>query len=114
MHLLFWLSLVPFATSWMGETSFSSIAVAVYGTDLILCAIAYQILARTIKHGHTTHPKLSEVLHKSSTKERISTLLYLASVPLAFVEPMISCAIFVTVAVMWIVPDKEIEKVLNE
>jgi len=114
MHLLFWLSLIPFATAWMGDTRFDSIAVAAYGALLLLCAIAYSILAKTIQRSHTTHTRLSEAVHKTGTKETASTLLYLSSVPLAFLAPVISCAIFVLVAAMWIMPNKEIERVLSE
>jgi uncharacterized membrane protein len=113
-HLLFWLSLVPFTTAWINEKSFDSISVAIYGTDLILCAIAYQILARQIKSGYTRHTKLTEALHRSGPKEWISTISYVASIPLAFVHPMISCAIYVILAIIWIVPNKEIEQVLEE
>jgi TMEM175 potassium channel family protein len=114
MHLLFWLSLVPFATAWMGEASFDSISVAVYGTLLLLSAIAYTILSKAIESGPTSHPKLSEVLHKTGAKEILSMTLYLSSIPLAFVEPLISCGLFVIVTIMWIVPNKEIEQLLNE
>lgn len=114
MHLLFWLSLVPFATAWMNDTSFASISVAVYGVDMVLCAIAFTILAKSIHGHHTANAKLSEALRKGNIKANLSMLLYFSSIPLAFVEPLISCAIFVIVAIIWIVPDKEIEKILNE
>jgi len=114
LHLLFWLSLVAFVTAWVNETGFSNIAVAAYGVDMIMCAISYQILGRVIKKGHTLHPRLSEVLHRNGPKEWASTALYVSSVPLAFVEPAISCVIYVLVPLVWIMPNKEIEKALGE
>jgi uncharacterized membrane protein len=114
MHLLFWLSLVPFATSWVGGARFDSISVAVYGGLLVLCAVAYTILAQAIAKYNPERTKFSEALHKGDVKGKFSAALYLASVPLAFVHPLISCAIFVFVAVIWIVPNKDVEKVLGE
>lgn len=114
IHLLFWLSLVAFVTAWLNETSFNSISVAAYGVDMIMCAISYQILGKVIKQGHTLHPKLSEVLHRSGPKEWASTALYASSVPLAFVAPVISCVIYVIVPIVWIIPNKEIERALED
>jgi uncharacterized membrane protein len=114
MHLLFWLSLVPFATSWMGGNSFDSISVAVYGALLVLCGLSFGILTLVIEQNRIEHTKLSEAFKKTRAKERLSTFFYVSSIPLAFVQPVISCAIFVIVAIMWIVPSKEIEEALGE
>jgi uncharacterized membrane protein len=110
MVLLFWLSLIPFATGWMGENHFSSITIATYGGLLNICGIAYTILQRTIMNSHEFHPKMKEALKKQGRKEMVSTGLYLLSVPFAFINPIISGALFVTVAVLWLIPDKNIEQ----
>lgn len=110
LNLLFWLSLIPFATAWMGENHFAANTVAVYGLMLNICGIAYTILRRNIMTGHEFSSKMLDALKKQSRKETLSTALYISSVPLAFVNPIISGAIFVIVAVLWLIPDKNIEK----
>ncbi|HYM21464.1 MAG TPA: TMEM175 family protein [Candidatus Kapabacteria bacterium] len=114
MHLLFWLSLVPFGTRWMGENNFDSVTVAVYGTLLVLCDVAFTLLAVFIARGHPNEAEFARIFQKSKLKATISTILYLLSIPLAFVNPVISCSIFVFVALIWFIPDKEIEKLLSE
>ncbi len=113
LHLLFWLSLVPFATMWMGENNFDSTPVAIYGSLLVLCGVAFTILAKTIIISRKEVSVLSHGDQQINAKAKISTLLYLSSVPLAFVHPLISCSLFIIVSAMWIIPNKEIEKVLE-
>jgi uncharacterized membrane protein len=108
MHLLFWLSLVPFATAWMGENDFASQPTALYGAVLLMDAIAYTILAYTIIAHQGAHSKLRAAIGKDK-KGMISMVLYAAAVPLAFVHREIAWAIYVTVALIWLAPDRRIE-----
>jgi uncharacterized membrane protein len=112
LHLLFWLSLVPFVTSWMGETHFASWPVALYGVDMIGAAIAYFILTRALLARHGPDSRLAEALG-ADRKGKLSILLYLPALPLAFLEPLAACALYALVALMWLVPDRRIEKVLT-
>jgi uncharacterized membrane protein len=88
--------------------------VAVYSVLLVLCGLSFGILTLVIEQGRIEHTKLSDAFKKTRAKERLSTFLYLSAIPLAFVHPLISCAIFVIVAILWIIPSKEIEHALNE
>jgi uncharacterized membrane protein len=108
LHLLFWLSLVPFITTWMGENHFTAFPTSVYGFVLLMAAIAYTILQRSILKQEGPHSKLAQALG-SDLKGKISPVLYLSAIPLAFLHPVIADAIYVTVAVMWLVPDRRIE-----
>ena len=108
LHLLFWLSLVPFVTTWMGESHFTSLPTAVYGVILFFAAIAYTILQSRIIARHGRDSKLATAVG-SDRKGKISIVLYLTAIGLAFVEPLISDAIYVTVALIWLVPDRRIE-----
>jgi len=114
IHLLFWLSLVPFTTGWMGENHFQELPVAVYGINLLLCAIAYYTLQKTIMAHHTFPEKLAAAMKKQEKKGMASLLLYIVSVVAAFVNPLISEVLFAVVAIMWIIPDKNIERALRE
>jgi uncharacterized membrane protein len=109
MHLLFWLSLVPFATGWMGENNFASLPTALYGTVLLLAAIAYTILVQAIIKHQGAHSKLRAAIGDDK-KGKLSAALYVAAIPLAFVHRSISWAIFVAVALIWLAPDRRIEK----
>jgi len=111
LHLLFWLSLVPFATGWMGENHFAALPVAVYGVVLIMAALAYTFLARSLVAYHGQDSALARALGKDY-KGTTSLILYAAAIPMAFVDPRISMTLYVLVAVMWFVPDRRIEKVL--
>jgi len=113
-HLLFWLSLVPFATAWMGENHFASVTVAVYSGLLLLCGVAFNLLQISLSAHQVKNPKLVEALEKTAKKGIISFATYAASVPLAFLHPGISGFLLVAVAVMWIIPDKNIEQALKE
>jgi uncharacterized membrane protein len=112
-HLLFWLSLVPFASGWMGENHFTTWPVAVYGIVMLMCAVAYTILARTLVRLHGTDSTLATALG-SDRKGKISIGIYIASVLLSFVHSLIGFAGYVIVALMWFIPDLRIEKKLNE
>jgi uncharacterized membrane protein len=109
LHLLFWLSLFPFATAWMGENNFSTWPVALYGLDLLLAACAYYLLVRVLLSLHGVDSTLAAALG-SDFKGRISIVFYVIAVPVAFVNSWIACAIYVLVAAMWLIPDQRIEK----
>src|SRR3989449_7042529 len=112
LHLLFWLSLTPFVTGWMGENHFASLPTAVYGCVLLCAAIAFTILQAALVRHHGPHSKLAAAV-RSGVKEKLSLVLYIAAIPLAFVNQWISDAIYVTVALIWLVPDRRIESVLS-
>lgn len=115
MNLLFWLSLVPFVTGWMGETNFERITVAIYGSLLIICGLSYTVLNSAICRTYKEQTKLTNAIAKANVKGVWSILLYGASIPIAlFVHPLISAFLFATVSVIWIIPSKEIEKALSE
>jgi uncharacterized membrane protein len=111
MHLLFWLSLIPFATSWAGENPSAPLPVAIYGCILLLAAVAYFILVQALMKRHGQDSFLATAVG-SDFKGKISILIYLLAIPLAFLNPIISFALFVLVAVMWLVPDRRIEEKL--
>ena len=113
MNLLFWLSLVPFVTGWMGENHFAPLPTAVYGVVLLLAAVSYTILQTLIIAQQGEHSKLEEAVGKDR-KGKLSMLCYLAAIPLAFVNQWISDGLYVLVALMWLVPDRRIESKLNE
>ena len=109
LHLLFWLSLFPFGTAWMGENNFATWPVAVYGADLLFAAVAYFLLVRTLLALHGPDSTLATALG-GDFKGRISIVLYLCAVPLAFVNAWIAGTIYVLVAVIWLIPDPRIER----
>jgi uncharacterized membrane protein len=113
MHLLFWLSLIPFVTSWVGEYPLAPLPVAIYGCVLLLAAIAYYILVRALMRRHGAESLLA-IAVGSDFKGKISIVIYGLAIPLAFVNPLISFALYVLVAVMWLVPDRRIEGRLVE
>ena len=113
MHLLFWLSLVPFVTGWMGENHFAEIPVASYGGVLLLSALAYYILTLVLIAHHGQDSTIAIALGKDF-KGKISLLIYGVAIPSAFVHPWIACAGYVVVAIIWLVPDRRIEKVMVE
>ena len=113
MHLLFWLSLIPFATGWMGENHFANLPTAVYGVALLMPALAYFILQKAIVRKHGDDSALARALG-ADVKGKLSLILYLAAIPSAFYVPWISHAIYVLVALMWLVPDRRIAKALRE
>ncbi len=112
LHLLFWLSLVPFATSWMGESHFAPWPVAAYGGVLLMAGVAYFILAQVLIAHHGKSSRLAAAIG-SDFKGKVSVVIYAVAILLTLVDRRLSCALYVLVAVMWLVPDKRIEKVLT-
>jgi uncharacterized membrane protein len=108
LHLLFWLSLVPFTTTWMGENHFTAFPTAVYGVVLLAAAIAYTILQASIIKQEGPQSKLARAVG-NDRKGKLSIVLYVSAILLAFVHPLIADAIYVAVALMWLVPDRRIE-----
>jgi uncharacterized membrane protein len=108
LHLLFWLSLTPFVTGWMGENGFQAVPTAVYGVVLLMSGIAFTILVRVLLAIHSPHSTLAKAIGRDY-KGNLSILLYAAAIPLAFVNQVISDVIYVTVALIWLVPDRRIE-----
>ena len=113
LHLLFWLSLIPFVTAWMGENHYAPGPTALYGVLMVLAAVAYTILQQTIIAAQGDDSRLARAIG-SDRKGRTSIVLYLAAIPLAFVQPLISDAIYVTVAGIWLIPDRRIERAVAE
>jgi len=109
LHLLFWLSLFPFATAWVGENDFSTTPVAIYGVVLLCAAIAYFILSTTIVHHEGPDSPLARALGRD-WKGKVSVVLYASAIGLAFVSQWIATAIYVLVALMWLVPDQRLER----
>ena len=112
LHLLFWLSLVPFGTGWMGENHAASLPTALYGVVLLMAAIAWTILKNTIVAHQGPHSKLREAVGRD-LKGRASLASYLAAVPLAFVSSWIAIGLYVFVALLWLVPDRRIESMID-
>jgi uncharacterized membrane protein len=111
LHLLFWLSLVPFVTGWMGENHFAPTPTALYGVVLLMAAIAYWILLNAILRAEGPD-SLLRVAVGSDLKGKLSPILYVIAIPAAFVHPAIAGALYVIVALIWLIPDRRIERVL--
>ena len=109
LHLLFWLSLFPFVTGWMGENHFATWTVALYGGVLIMAATAYFILSRVLLAGHAADSVLARAIG-ADVKGRISIVIYAAGIALAFANAWIGLATYMLVAVIWLIPDRRIEK----
>jgi uncharacterized membrane protein len=112
LHLLFWLSLIPFVSGWMGENHFATLPVAGYGVVLFMCAVAYSILVRCLTRQHGENKVLVEAIG-SDKKGWLSLLLYPAGVGTAFIHPWLGFAFYVVVALIWLVPDTRIERRLK-
>ena len=110
--LLFWLSLIPFTTAWMGENSFARIPVILYGIDLLCAAVSYYVLVRALLDRHGKDSLLAKAIG-NDFKGKISMFLYVAAIWLSFLHPLLACGLYAFVAVMWIIPDQRIEKVLK-
>ena len=113
LHLLFWLSVVPFVTGWMGEHHHAAVPAAAYGSVLLMAAIAYTILQTTLTRQRDHNAALARAI-KRDGKGKLSVLLYVLAIPLAFVSTWISIALYVTVALIWLIPDRRIERVLAD
>jgi len=113
MHLLFWLSLVPFTTAWMGEGGFAPVPVATYGVVLLCAGVAYFLLSRALVARHGEGSVLARAVG-NDTKGLLSVVLYAVAIAVALPAPLVSCAIYVVVEVIWLVPDRRIERVLEE
>ena len=112
-HLLFWLSLMPFSSRWMGETHLAPLPTAIFGFDLFMAGVAYYILVQYLIKLHGKDSTLGRAVG-SDAKGVISVIVYAAGIALAFVEPEISVSLYALVAVMWLIPDKRIERRLRE
>jgi uncharacterized membrane protein len=113
LHLLFWLSLVPFTTGWMGENQFVLWPVLVYGGNLLGCALAFTILLRLLLSADGKDSPLARAVG-ADWKGNVSIAIYAIGIGLAFIRPVLGLACYVTVAVIWFIPDKRIERVLPE
>lgn len=112
LHLLFWLSLIPFATGWMGENRFAAAPTALYGVVLLMAALAYALLERSIIADQGKQSLLAAAVGRD-LKGKLSPVLYGAAIPAAFVDPRLSQAVYVLVALMWLVPDRRIARTLQ-
>jgi uncharacterized membrane protein len=111
LHLLFWLSLIPFGTSWLGQTNFSTWPVVLYGAILLLAAFAYFLLVRALIDLHGRDSVLATAVG-GDFKGKISLVFYAAAIPLAFLNAWLAYGLYVAVALLWLIPDQRIEKVL--
>jgi uncharacterized membrane protein len=112
LHLLFWLSLIPFCSGWMGENHFAQVPVALYGLVLLMCGVAYYILSRALIALHGRDSTLAVAIGRDR-KGIVSLVLYVAAIILAFFSTAAALAIYVLVAAIWLIPDRRIEKVLR-
>ncbi|MFL6707706.1 MAG: TMEM175 family protein [Massilia sp.] len=113
LHLLFWLSLTPFTTAWMGENHFEAAPVALYGFVLLMCSLAYSVLARVLTRNHPENRALAEAIG-IDRKGWISVCLYVAGMALSLPFPLLGFATYVLVAIVWLVPDPRIEKRMKQ
>ena len=113
LHLLFWLSLIPFTTAWMGENHFTTIPLVLYGFVLLMAAIAYFLLQKQRVHKHGRNSQLAKAVGRD-LKGKLSPLFYIAAMAAAFFNEWVSEGIYVAVALLWLVPDKRIERTITE
>ena len=113
LHLLFWLSLVPFVTGWMDENHFTPVTVAAYGAVLLAAALSYQILTTVLRANHPADSVLARALGRDF-KGKVSLVLYASAIPLSFMNVAIALAIYAAVALVWLVPDRRFERLLAE
>lgn len=113
LHLLFWLSLIPFVTGWIGENSFAQKPMALYGFILLMAAIAYYILQFQLIKSHGTDSVLAKAVGKD-IKGKLSPILYIVGIVFSWINTWISGAIFILVAFIWLIPDKRIEKTIED
>jgi uncharacterized membrane protein len=112
LHLLFWLSLFPFATAWMGENHFAKVPTALYGFVMLMAAVAYWLLLRAILAVQGPHSVLADAVG-NDVKGKISPLFYLVAIPAAFIHEWIAGALYVIVALIWLIPDRRIERLVT-
>jgi uncharacterized membrane protein len=112
LHLLFWLSLVPFVTGWMGENDFGTLPVAAYGLVLLLAAVAYEILTLTLISEHGSDSTIAVALGRDF-KGKVSVALYVSAIVGSFFSSLLACGVYVLVAVIWLIPDRRIERTLK-
>ena len=113
LHLLFWLSLIPFVTAWLGENNFAAWPVALYGVVLLLAACAYFLLVRSLLRLHGKDSTLAAAV-STDFKGKLSIVIYAVAIPLALIIPGLSFALYVLVAVIWFIPDRRIERVIGD
>lgn len=113
LHLLFWLSLIPFVTAWMGQNNFATWPLALYGIALLLAAVAYFVLSRALIALHGRDSVLAHAVNRD-VKGKASVVIYLVAIPLAFVSTWLAGGLYVLVAVIWLVPDRRIEETLAQ
>jgi uncharacterized membrane protein len=113
LHLLFWLSLIPFVTGWMGENHFAALPVALYGVVMLLAGTAYFILTRVLLMVHPRDSELAIAIG-NDFKGKISLVIYAVGVLLAMVNSWLACALYVLVSIIWLIPDRRIERTLNK
>jgi uncharacterized membrane protein len=113
LHLLFWLSLIPFATAWMGENHLEPWPVALYGVVLMFAGAAYVFLAKRLIAHHGRESKLARSIG-GDRKGLASVAIYAVAIPLAFAQPWVACFCYALVAILWLVPDKRIERIMAE
>ncbi|MFC8731086.1 TMEM175 family protein [Luteimicrobium sp. NPDC057192] len=113
LHLLFWLSLFPFTTSWMDETGFDPVPTAVYGFDLLFAAVAYFLLQRTLIRGQGVDGPLARAIGRD-WKGKLSPVLYLVGIAASFWQPLVGVGMFVVAALIWLVPDRRVERFVAE
>lgn len=114
LTLLFFLSIIPFTTGWMGENHFENIPVAVYALNLLMSAVSYFILQQVIMADMGHSNSMIDALNKQKQKGIISLMLYILAIPCALFYPVISAVLFAIVSILWVIPDKNIEKALKE
>ncbi len=112
-HLLFWLSLMPFASGWMGENHFTALPTALFGVVLFMAGVAYYILEQSLLHLHGAQSTLAKAVGKDK-KGQLSVLIYAIAIGLSFVKGEASLGLYTLVAIMWLIPDKRIEQALGE
>jgi uncharacterized membrane protein len=113
LHLLFWLSLIPFATAWMGENRFAPWPVSLYGAVLLLAAVAYWVLVRALIARHGQDSVLASAVGRDR-KGKLSIVICAVAIPLALVSAWAACALYVLVAIIWLIPDRRIERTLTQ
>ncbi len=113
LHLMFWLSLIPFVTGWVNENHFAAVPVALYGVVLLMSGASYYLFERVLIAHHPEDFPLPRAIGKD-LKGIISLLIYVVAVALSFVSPWVSCALYIFVAIMWFIPDPRIERALEE